>query len=103
MSALVKEQIEGIIPVAISMIPADKFAVVFNQKHISMFFYEQAAAVTEEQLSKMSDVQKTALSLVLTPWEARPVDFRGKSLGLALSHSRLCLILGLLMLLIILP
>uniref|UniRef100_A0A3Q3KZN9 Stereocilin 1 n=1 Tax=Labrus bergylta TaxID=56723 RepID=A0A3Q3KZN9_9LABR len=76
MSALVKMQIEGIIPVAISMIPADKFAVVFNQKHISMFFYEQAAAVTEEQLSKMSDVQKTALSLVLTPWEARPVDFR---------------------------
>nr|XP_020488210.2 stereocilin-like [Labrus bergylta] len=103
MSALVKMQIEGIIPVAISMIPADKFAVVFNQKHISMFFYEQAAAVTEEQLSKMSDVQKTALSLVLTPWEARPVDFRGKSLGLALSHSRLCLTLGLLMLLIILP
>ncbi|XP_065809328.1 uncharacterized protein strc1 [Labrus bergylta] len=103
MSALVKMQIEGIIPVAISMIPADKFAVVFNQKHISMFFYEQAAAVTEEQLSKMSDVQKTALSLVLTPWEARPVDFRGKSLGLALSHSRLCLTLGLLILLIILP
>ncbi|CAJ1049754.1 uncharacterized protein strc1 [Xyrichtys novacula] len=103
MSALVKEQIEGIIPGAILIIPADKFAVVFNQRHIGMFFYEQAAAVTEEQLSAMSDVQRTALAMVLTPWEARPVDFRGKSLGLALSHSPLCLILGLLMLLIILP
>ncbi|XP_034535474.1 uncharacterized protein strc1 [Notolabrus celidotus] len=103
MSALVKEQIEGIKPVAISLIPAEKFAVVFNQRHISMFFYEQASAVTKEQLSAMSDVQRTALALVLTPWEARPVDFRGKSLGLALSHSPLCLISGLLILLIILP
>ncbi|XP_074522617.1 uncharacterized protein strc1 [Halichoeres trimaculatus] len=100
MSALVKEQIEGIIPVAISMIPADKFAVVFDHKHISMFSYEQAASVTQDQLSEMSVVQRTALDLVLTPWEARPVDFRGKSQGLALNHSPLCLILGLLMLLI---
>ncbi|XP_044057235.1 stereocilin [Siniperca chuatsi] len=103
MSALVKEQIEGITPVAISMIPPDKFAVVFHQRQISMFSYEQAAAVTDEQLSALSDVQRTALAMVLTPWEDRPVDFRGKSLGLALSHSPLCLILGLLMLPIVLP
>ncbi|XP_070762114.1 stereocilin [Enoplosus armatus] len=103
MSALVKEQIEGITPVAISMIPPDKFAVVFHQRQISMFSYEQAAAVTEEQLSALSDVQRTALAMVLTPWEDRPVDFRGKSLGLALSHSPLCLLLGVLMLLITLP
>lgn len=43
-----------------------------------MFSYEQAAAVTEEQLSALSDVQRTALAMVLTPWEDRPVDFRGQ-------------------------
>ncbi|KAK2853964.1 hypothetical protein Q5P01_006625 [Channa striata] len=104
MSALVKEQIEGIAPAAISVIPPEKFAVVFNKRQINMFSYEQATAVTKEQLSVLSDVQKTALDLVLTPWEDRPVDFRvGRSLGLALSHSPVCLILGLLMLLIVLP
>ncbi|XP_074482029.1 stereocilin [Sebastes fasciatus] len=101
MSALVKEQIEGIIPAAIPLIPSDKFAVVFHHVTIHMFTYEQAAAVTKEQLSAMSDVQKTALAMVLTPWEARPVDFRGRSLGLALSHSPLCIVLGLLMLLVL--
>lgn len=115
MSALVKEQIEGIKSEAISMIPPDKFAVsrfaslrdsvhltpsiglyglvwilsvccphllkvVFDQRQISMFSYEQAAAVTEEQLSALSDVQRTALAMVLTPWEDRPVDFRGEKL-----------------------
>ncbi|KAM3624737.1 uncharacterized protein V6R79_000765 [Siganus canaliculatus] len=100
MSALVKEQIEGITPAAISVIPPDKFAVVFHQRQISMFSFDQASAVTEAQISAMSDLQKTALAMVLTPWVDRAVDFRGKSLGLALNHSPLCLILGLLMLLI---
>lgn len=45
-----------------------------------MFSYEQAAAVTKEQLSALSDVQKTALDMVLTPWEDKPVDFRGEPL-----------------------
>ncbi|XP_039991865.1 stereocilin isoform X2 [Xiphias gladius] len=103
MSALVKEQIEGISPKAISMIPPKRFYVALNHRQISMFSYEQAAAVTTEQFSALSDVQRTALAMVLTPWENRPVDFRGKSLGLALSHSPLCLVLGLLMLLIVLP
>ncbi|XP_038557904.1 stereocilin [Micropterus salmoides] len=103
MSALVKEQIEGITPLAISMIPPDKFAVVFDQRQISMFSYEQAAAITEVQVSALSEVQRTALAMVLTPWENKPVDFKGRSLGLALSHSPLCLMLGLLMLLILLP
>ncbi|XP_056240770.1 uncharacterized protein strc1 isoform X1 [Seriola aureovittata] len=103
MSALVKEQIEGITPMAISIIPPARFYVALNHRQISMFSYEQATAVTNEQLSVLSDVQRTALAMVLTPWENRPVDFRGKSLGLALSHSPVCLILGLLMLLIVLP
>uniref|UniRef100_A0A667XMU6 Stereocilin 1 n=2 Tax=Myripristis murdjan TaxID=586833 RepID=A0A667XMU6_9TELE len=103
MSALVKEQIEGITPLAISMVPPEKFAVVFDQSHISMFSYEQAVAVTEDQRSELSPVQQTALAMVLTPWENRPVDFRGRSFGLALSPCPLCLLLGVLMLLILVP
>ncbi|XP_019722788.1 stereocilin [Hippocampus comes] len=97
MSALVKEQIEGITPMAISMIPPDKFAVVFHQRQISMFSHEQAAAVTEQQITALSDVQRTALFMVLTPWEDRHVDFRGRSQGLTVSPNSLYLILGLLM------
>ncbi|XP_062327175.1 stereocilin isoform X2 [Osmerus eperlanus] len=77
MSALVKEQIEGFSPLAVSLIPPQKFTVVFNQAQINMFSYEQAMAVTPEQRALLSDVQQTALSMVLTPWENRPLDFRG--------------------------
>ncbi|XP_059366823.1 stereocilin-like [Carassius carassius] len=87
MSALVSEQIEGITPLAISLIPADKFAVVFNQAQIRMFTYDQAVAVTEAQRSALSSVQQTALSMVLNPWEDKPVDFRGMSLGVAMHPS----------------
>ncbi len=124
MSALVKEQIEGITPAAIAVIPPKKFAVsslghqdncdfkfficliiwilqlwlyrhldsflslschflqvVFDQRQISMFSYEQAAAVSEDQRAALSNVQRTALDMVLTPWVARPVDFRGEKLN----------------------
>lgn len=56
--------------------------MVFDQRQISTFSYEQATAVTEEQLSALSNVQRTALAMVLTPWEDRPVDFRGETLTL---------------------
>lgn len=42
-----------------------------------MFSYEQAAAVTQQQIAVLSDVQRTALDMVLTPWVNKPVDFRG--------------------------
>ncbi|KAM8877086.1 stereocilin [Synchiropus picturatus] len=103
MSALVRDQIEGLTPLAISMIPPEKFAVVFDQTQISMFSYEQAAVVTDDQFSALSEVQKTALAMVLTPWEDRHVDLRGRSLGVALSPSLLCVILCLLTLLMVKP
>lgn len=62
--------------------------VVFDQIQIGTFSYEQAAAVTEEQLSALSDVQRTALAMVLTPWEDRPVDFRGETLKFFLSTNK---------------
>ncbi|KAK1802165.1 hypothetical protein P4O66_021833, partial [Electrophorus voltai] len=77
MSALVKDQIEGITSLAISLIPAKKFAVVFNHVQISWFSYEQAAAVTADQRSALSHIQQIALSMVLDPLENKPVDFRG--------------------------
>ncbi|CAB1339535.1 unnamed protein product, partial [Coregonus sp. 'balchen'] len=76
MSSLVKEQVEGLTPLAVSLIRADKFAVVFDPAHISMFSYEQAKAVTEAQRSLLSPVQLTAMSMVLTVWDDKPVDFR---------------------------
>lgn len=51
--------------------------VVFNQAQIQMFTYEQAFAVTDRQRSALSPVQETALSMVLNPWENKPIDFRG--------------------------
>ncbi|XP_077442523.1 uncharacterized protein strc1 [Stigmatopora argus] len=101
LSSLVQEQIQGITPIAISLISPDKLAVVFDQRKISMFSYEQAAAVTEEQISALSEVQRTALFMVLSPWEDRHVDFRGRSEGDVLSPNCLYLILSLLMMLIV--
>lgn len=43
-----------------------------------MFSYAQAAAVTDPQLAALSDVQRMALAMVLTPREDRLVDFRGE-------------------------
>ncbi|XP_062845412.1 stereocilin-like [Trichomycterus rosablanca] len=97
MSALVKEQIEGITPLAISLITAEKFAVVFNQAQISLFSYEQAAAVTTAQRAALSPVQETALSMVLNPLEDKPVDFRGRSSGIKIFGS-LCLVCSVLVL-----
>lgn len=53
--------------------------VVFSQEKIAMFSYEQAVAVTDNQRSVLSDLQKTALAMVLTPWDNKLVDFRGKT------------------------
>lgn len=41
--------------------------VVFSPNQISMFSYEQAVAVTSLQIAGLSDVQNTALALVLNP------------------------------------
>ncbi|XP_053085264.1 uncharacterized protein strc1 [Pangasianodon hypophthalmus] len=96
MSALVKEQIEGITPLTISLITAEKFAVVFNQEQISVFSYEQAVAVSAAQRSALSPVQQTALSMVLNLLEDKPVDFRGRSLGVTAEVCPFCHVCSLL-------
>ncbi|XP_069480298.1 stereocilin [Ambystoma mexicanum] len=81
LSSLVREQLEGLSPLAIPLIPPQKFAVVFSAAQIQMFSYQQAAAVTQQQLSLLDSQQQRALSLVLTAWDDRLVDFRGRSIG----------------------
>ncbi|XP_076855509.1 stereocilin [Brachyhypopomus gauderio] len=100
MSALVMEQIEGITPLAISLIPAKKFAVVFNHVQISWFSYEQATAITAEQRAALSHIQQVALSMVLNPLENKPVDFRGRSQGVAFEVCPLCHFCGVLVFLL---
>ncbi|XP_048087526.1 stereocilin [Alosa alosa] len=99
MSSLVREQIEGLTPLAVSLIPPDRFTVVFQPVQISMFSYEQAVAVTKAQLAALSTEQQTALSMVINPWEDKPVDFRGRSSGVAVFPCPLCQLGELLMLL----
>ncbi|KAL1007173.1 hypothetical protein UPYG_G00082990 [Umbra pygmaea] len=103
MSSLVEEQIEGLAPLAVSLIPAKKFATVFSPSQISMFSYEQAEAVTDAQRLVLSMDQLTALSRALTDWDNRPIDIRGRSSGGSLFPLPLWHLMGLLMLLLGLP
>lgn len=49
LSALVQEQVEGLIPDAIALIPPTKMAVVFSAVQLSWLNVEQAWVVTEKQ------------------------------------------------------
>ncbi|XP_076880978.1 stereocilin [Brachyhypopomus gauderio] len=62
-SSLVREQIEGLTPSAIALIPPRKMAVVFSATQLSWLNPEQASAVTEEQWEELSSEQKQALSM----------------------------------------
>ncbi|KAJ7986178.1 hypothetical protein DPEC_G00348080 [Dallia pectoralis] len=63
LSALVQEQIEGLIPKAISLIPPVKIAVVFSAIQLSWLNVEQAWAVTDAQWAELNSGQRHALSL----------------------------------------
>ncbi|XP_041030829.1 stereocilin [Carcharodon carcharias] len=87
LSALVKEQIEGLTTVAVATIPPKKFSVVFSPTQIGMFNYQQAVAVTPAQLKELGDIQKKALDMVLTSWHKTAIDIRGRSSGGVISGS----------------
>ncbi|KAJ8340276.1 hypothetical protein SKAU_G00349090 [Synaphobranchus kaupii] len=61
LSALVREQIEGLTPAAIALIPPDKLAVVFSVTQLSWLSQEQASAVTQDQWAELGSEQKQAL------------------------------------------
>ncbi|XP_055481838.1 stereocilin [Psammomys obesus] len=62
LSALLRGQIQGLTPLAISVIPAPKFAVVFNPVQLSSLTSVQAAAVTAEQMAYLSPEQRQAVA-----------------------------------------
>ncbi|XP_021102298.1 stereocilin [Heterocephalus glaber] len=62
LSALLREQIQGLTPLAISVIPAPKFAVVFSPTQLSSLTSAQAAAVTPEQMALLSPEQQRAVA-----------------------------------------
>nr|XP_021327527.1 stereocilin-like isoform X2 [Danio rerio] len=63
LSALIKEQVEGLTPAAISLIPPRKLAVVFSATQLSWLSSEQACAVTEEQWAELDSEQRQALDM----------------------------------------
>ncbi|XP_054571532.1 stereocilin [Eptesicus fuscus] len=62
LSALLREQIQGLTPLAISVIPAPKFAVVFSPTQLSSLTSAQAVAVTPEQMAFLSPEQRRAVA-----------------------------------------
>lgn len=80
LSALVKEQIEGLTSTAIAIMPPRKFAVVFEVSSLQHFTAAQAEAVTDEQLEQLSPLQRHTLLNVRHRGETVP-DGRGRSSG----------------------
>ncbi|XP_038187196.1 stereocilin isoform X1 [Arvicola amphibius] len=62
LSALLRDQIQGLTPLAISVIPAPKFAVVFSPIQLSSLTSFQAVAVTPEQMAYLSPEQRQAIA-----------------------------------------
>ncbi|XP_051677705.1 stereocilin isoform X3 [Oryctolagus cuniculus] len=61
LSALLRGQIQGLTPLAISVIPPPKFAVVFSPTQLSSLTNVQATAVTPEQMALLSPEQRQAV------------------------------------------
>ncbi|XP_056428061.1 stereocilin isoform X2 [Hyla sarda] len=62
LSSLIRDQIQGLTPDAISLISAPKFAVVFSPAQLSCFTSDQATAVTPQQYEHLSYQQRQAIS-----------------------------------------
>ncbi|XP_032479697.1 stereocilin isoform X7 [Phocoena sinus] len=62
LSALLGGQIQGLTPLAISVIPPPKFAVVFSPTQLSSLTSVQAVAVTPEQMAFLSPEQRRAVA-----------------------------------------
>ncbi|KAG9266572.1 stereocilin-like [Astyanax mexicanus] len=63
LTALVEEQIGGLTPAAIALIPPRKMTVVFSATQLSWLSAEQAWAVTEEQWEELDSEQRQALTV----------------------------------------
>ncbi|KAM4743938.1 stereocilin [Anableps anableps] len=63
LSALLREQMEGITPEAVALMSPKKMAVVFSAVQLSWLSAEQAWAVTEEQWAELDAEQRHAVGL----------------------------------------
>ncbi|XP_035274550.1 stereocilin [Anguilla anguilla] len=77
LSALVREQIEGLTPAAITLIPPSKLAVVFSESQLSWLSQEQASAVTRDQWAELGSEQRQALVHAL--YEGVIQEYRGRN------------------------
>ncbi|XP_073692811.1 stereocilin-like [Garra rufa] len=95
LSALIKEQVEGLTPAAITLISPRKFAVVFSATQLSWLSSEQACAVTEEQWAELDSEQRQALGMAQYEGELM-LEHRGRNQATSLwfaSSFRKCLLL----------
>ncbi|XP_053575345.1 stereocilin [Bombina bombina] len=79
LSSLIRDQIQGLTPDAISLIPAPKFAVVFSPAQLSLFTSDQATAVTTEQYEQLSYQQRQAISSAQYEGDILYQDPRGEN------------------------
>ncbi|XP_044213565.1 stereocilin [Thunnus albacares] len=101
LSALVQEQVEGITPETIALIPPTKMAVVFSAVQLSWLSAEQAWAVTEEQWTELDTEQRHAVGLARYEGDVL-LELRGRNSAPAavntdsftLRSLALCLLLG---------
>nr|XP_046241689.1 stereocilin [Scatophagus argus] len=80
LSALVQEQVEGIIPEAIALMTPKKMAVVFSAFRLSWLSVEQAWAVTEEQWAELDTEQRHAIGLARYEGDVL-LELRGRNLS----------------------
>ncbi|KAM6943343.1 stereocilin [Xenentodon cancila] len=78
LSALLQEQVEGITPEAVALLPPKKMAVVFSAVQLSWLSVEQAWAVTEEQWAKLDTEQRHAVGLARYEGDVL-MELRGKN------------------------
>ncbi|XP_068612610.1 stereocilin [Brachionichthys hirsutus] len=104
LSALVRDQLEGITPEAISLMRPNKMAVAFSALQLSWLTVEQAWAVTQEQWAELGQEQKHAVGLARYEGDAL-LEQRGRNWapavlmadGFTLRSLTLCLLLWQLM------
>ncbi|KAM8876756.1 stereocilin isoform 1-T2 [Synchiropus picturatus] len=88
LSALVRQQMGGLAPEAIALMPPKKIAVVFSPLQLSWLSAEQVWAVTQDQWSELDEEQRHAVDLAR--YEGDLLELRGRNLAPALtlhSHS----------------
>uniref|UniRef100_A0A8C5UYD4 Stereocilin n=1 Tax=Microcebus murinus TaxID=30608 RepID=A0A8C5UYD4_MICMU len=85
LSALLRGQIQGLTPLAISVIPPPKFAVVFSPTQLSSLTSVQAVAVTPEQMASLSPEQRRAVAWAQREGKESP-EHQGRSTAWGLQN-----------------